>query len=385
MKIALIRPASSQVPGNSYNIQEIGLAKALTYYKIQSDIYLISDKKQEYSYEIIVNGIIVKIHRLTGIRIPGQQTIFYSLFEKLRKEKYDLIQVLEDSQITSVLVSIYCKRNNIPVVLWQGMYEDYKQIYKKFIQKVFDRMFLPILKRNVVCTICKTNHAKKYLESKGFENNFIASIGLDDSNFKKENVCDYDWYKHFNVPYTAKILLYVGRIEKRRNPEILLQLLNKLNEHHNDIYLIIVGKGPLLHKFMTVVNKLNLGEKVRHLMSIPQESLKGLYKIATCYLLPSKYEIFGMTVLESMYCGVPVISSNVAGPAHVIDNRVDGYLIDGFEIDKWCSTIEEIILDKKKRDFISKNATHKIREKYLWSQTVINYINIYKNIIQNWQ
>ena len=114
--IALIRSASSAVSKSGYNIQEIGMAKELAKLGMQVDVFLISDRNETYSEKTGVEDR-VTVYWLKGIKIPGQQGYYRDLNKILDNNHYDLIQALDDSQITTVLTSLYCKKKGIKFVL----------------------------------------------------------------------------------------------------------------------------------------------------------------------------------------------------------------------------------------------------------------------------
>ena len=208
-KIALIRSASSAVSKSQYNIQEIGLAKRLSEYGAEVGVFLISDTGATYQ-EIVQDSPRVVVFWLAGKKIPGQQGYYRDLKGILDAECYDLIQALDDSQITTVLVSRYCKKRQIKFILWQGMYENYKEAYKKIIQCVFDRTFLRELRNNTKYCLAKTTSARDYLVSKGFPWAKIIPVGLELSNFQNPINRDYR-----NELRQKNITLYrQGRVEK---------------------------------------------------------------------------------------------------------------------------------------------------------------------------
>lgn len=376
-RIAIIRSASSAVSKSQYNIQEIGLAKELAKLGMGVDVFLISDKDKTYSEKLGVDDR-VTVYWLKGIKIPGQQGYYKDLKGILNQHKYDLIQALDDSQITTVLISRYCKKHGIKFVLWQGMYENYPERYKRLIQYVFDWTLLKILRKNTKYCIAKTISAAKYLQNKKFITPEVISVGLEITNFMGGEVVDYK--EKFNISDEQKILLYVGKVEKRRKPLFCVDVYNKLKEKHNEWCLIYVGMGPLLNEVHRYAETQGVKDMI-FVDRIPQNQLASLYKLSDLFILPTRYEIFGMVLLEAMYFEAPVITYRAAGPVDVIDHGIDGIVMNNFDVDKWVAEIERFDSDNKFKE-MGAIAKEKIQKNYMWEKIAKQYYDKYIRIIE---
>lgn len=381
IRVGIIRSASSAVSKSQYNIQEIGLAKELAKLGVIVDVFLISDKSKTYNETLGIEDR-VTVYWLKGIKIPGQQGYYKELIPILNQHKYDLIQALDDSQITTVLVSSYCKRKGIKFVLWQGMYENYPETYKRLIQYVFDWTLLRILRKNTRYCIAKTTSAKKYLASKKFHNIKVIPVGLEIDNFQCNEYIDY--YSKLEINNKKKILLYVGKVEERRMPLFCMDLYKKLKDEHDEWCLVYVGKGEMLNDTKTYAKKLGLRD-VKFIEQIPQNELAPLYEISNLFILPTRYEIFGMVLMEAMYFQSPVITYKAAGPLDVITNGMDGIIVNDFNVDTWFSKIEEYDTSKNILKEMSKNAHDKIKENYMWKDIGLRFYEVYSHIISKQQ
>ena len=375
--IALIRSASSAVSKKQYNIQEIGMAKELSRLGMKVDVFLISDTGKTYKEEIKDN---VRVYWLKGIKIPGQQGYYKDLKKILDCNEYDMIQALDDSQITTVLVSYYCKNRGIKFVLWQGMYENYQEMYKKIIQRLFDFTLLKILKKNTKYCIAKTTSARKYLEMKGFHNAKVIPVGLAIENFANESRIDYRL--KLNIPEGYKILLYVGKVEERRKPIFCLDVFAEVKKMYKDCCLVYVGNGPMLEETHSYVEKHGYKD-IYFVDKIPQKELSSLYEEASLFILPTRYEIFGMVLMEAMYFKLPVITYKAVGPLDIIENNIDGIVMDNFDSKKWANKILLHIKDKNYFEEMGIKGRKKIINNYLWPHIGKMYYEEYRNIIEH--
>ncbi len=122
-----------------------------------------------------------------------------------------------------------------------------------------------------------------------------------------------------SLPY----VLFVGTLEPRKNLAGLLRSWKRISPAKFGCELVIVGTSGAAFR-QDSVNAVPPG--VRFLGYVPDEDLPGLYSAAEVFVLPTHEEGFGLTALEAMACGTPVIASNVAALAEVVGNA--GWLID---------------------------------------------------------
>ncbi|MGN6393597.1 MAG: glycosyltransferase family 4 protein [Gemmatimonadales bacterium] len=121
--------------------------------------------------------------------------------------------------------------------------------------------------------------------------------------------------------------LYVGVLEPRKNVDGLITAFGRVAPRVPGLDLVIAGKrGWMYDRIFAQVKALGLTDRVRFIGYVTQEHLPGLYGGARLFVYPSRYEGFGLPVLEAMHCGVPVITTNVSAMPEVAG---DGALLVG--------------------------------------------------------
>ncbi|GAM11865.1 D-inositol 3-phosphate glycosyltransferase [Geobacter sp. OR-1] len=346
LRMAIIRPIGIPISRNFYNSQEIGLARGLSKYGISVDVYVAGKDQAVVCQNIESAGSgLVRLFEVPFFKIPLiDHAIYPKLISLLKEGSYNFIQVNEENELTSFWVARYARKNGIPVVVYQGMYEQLTgRIYAAF-QNIYDTFLLPLFRKYIDVALVKTSRARAHLERKGFNNIRILPVGLDPTPFK--NPKDRNWRSEFDIPPEAYILLYVGVFEKRRNVDFMLDLAKSLLNYR--VYLVMAGVGPEHERITSRISKENI-LNVRLIGSVSQDALPSLYRESSLFLLPSKYEIYGMVVIEAMYFGLPLISTRTAGPEDIIDNNVDGIIMDYIDVEMWAKSILSLQLKPEKQ------------------------------------
>ena len=375
MKIALVRTASNILTYGGYNIQEIGLAKALMNYGVSSDIY--ARFSNVYNDTIIAeNGCCqVQLRPLKGKQIYKEIMYYPTLKADLLNGGYDIAQLLDDSQMMLPFLFKALKKKGCKTILWQGMYRNFPARPARMMQIVYDMMFAGDIERNTDLKIAKTEAAKKYLESKHYQNIITIPVGLDDveKTFNPKVDQKIEAFKK-QYPY---ILLYIGAIEPRRNPDFLIDIFERLDK--DDIGLVVIGKGVSLDDFKKRIANSKRKKQILHFEQIPNKELGSIYGRANLFLLPTNYEIYGMVVMEALENGVPVISTPEAGPAYILSEEKYGTCLNLNE-EKWCNEISRRLLNLVTDD--EKNYMRNyVNMKFRWPRIASEYYDTLNKLI----
>jgi glycosyltransferase involved in cell wall biosynthesis len=135
--------------------------------------------------------------------------------------------------------------------------------------------------------------------------------------------------KELSIPQEAIVLGYVGEIRREKNLDVLVKAAASLSYSHPDIFLVLVGDSSM-----------EPGEPRRPERLAAQYNLEGriaftgyrsdperFYRIFDVYVLPTSREGFGVTLIEAMATGVPVVACDVRGPREIVSDGLDGILV----------------------------------------------------------
>jgi glycosyltransferase involved in cell wall biosynthesis len=139
--------------------------------------------------------------------------------------------------------------------------------------------------------------------------------------------CNKKFIEHEAIQYSKQYYLYVGSIIERKGLVKVLQAYNKIKmEDRLPLHIVGTGSGSYFEEAKEMVRSLELDEEIIWHGNVDNDKLTKLYTNALCLVLPSIYEGFGIPIIEALYTGVPVITSNIsslpeaAGPGAILVN-----------------------------------------------------------------
>ncbi|WP_461451694.1 glycosyltransferase family 4 protein [Mucilaginibacter sp.] len=196
------------------------------------------------------------------------------------------------------------------VYIHDALFLDYPQYYSFFERVHFKQMKTLAKTANRVITISNTEKQRMINHHFAKENNIYVVYHGVNSGFKPITFYNQDNIRQllnrYNLP--EKYLLYVGRLNARKNLHTLIQALPLLQD--TVIKLLIVGEQNDNGELLKEIEFYQLSDKIIFTGHVPEDDLHLIYAAATVFCFPSYAEGFGLPPLEAMRCGLPVVVSN---------------------------------------------------------------------------
>lgn len=190
----------------------------------------------------------------------------------------------------------------------------------------------------------------------------IIPNGVDTDKFKPNYEQRHILRNTYGVTH-QKVLMSVGRVVGLKGFQLTIQALHNLP----DFYYIIIGDGDYLKNLKQLAQELNVESRILFLGEIDNESLPKFLNIGDIFIQPSiGNEAFGITIIEAMACGIPVIASQNGGIVDIVEEDKNGYL---FEINNKDEMVAKIYQCFLKKDELSVNAIKRAHD-FTWESSV---------------
>lgn len=135
--------------------------------------------------------------------------------------------------------------------------------------------------------------------------------------------------EELGIPPSAVVIGYLGEIRREKNLEVLVRAAGRLLPSHPEIYLVLAGDSSREPREPARLEKIasRLGLEDRLVLTGHRNDPERFHRLFDVYVLPSSREGFGVTLIEAMASGTPVIACRVRGPREIIDDGLDGILV----------------------------------------------------------
>lgn len=217
--------------------------------------------------------------------------------------------------------------------------------------------------------------------------NYVADcVGLDLDNLLRdsESIEENEFIKEIKEIKNSTLFLYIGVLEERRNILFLLEVFQKVSKQIENSKLIIIGKGKQNYVAMCKEKLIELGleNDVIYREKLEQKYMPAIYQASDAFLLPTRYEIFGMVLLEAMYYGLPVFTTYNGGSSTLINNE-NGIIIENTDCNEWSEKIVKVLSDKKECDAIGEKAHRTVEKNYTWDALANKFLSVYEKRLRN--
>ncbi len=185
--------------------------------------------------------------------------------------------------------------------------------------------------------------------------------GVDEESFLRYAAADLRKFQEKRrIPENAKFVSYLGTLEKRKNPLGVLKVAESLKDR-TDIHFIIAGRGDSNYANQ-IKDKSNTLPNVTYLGEIDDKEKTLLIKSSHINILLSRLEALGLTQLEFMYFGIPVVTSGVGGQSWLVRDGKEGVHTNGPEdIEGAAEAITKLVDNRELWNKLSANAREKAR------------------------
>jgi len=205
-----------------------------------------------------------------------------------------------------------------------------------------------------------TARAAVYMRSNGFTGDIeVVSNGIDLERFHP-GLVEENIRERYRLPATP-LLLYVGRLDKEKNLDLVLQALAMLPAEVR-IHLAMAGTGARQKELEKITARLGVTGRVTFLGFVPDEDLPALYSAAHCFVMAGTAELQSIATMEAMASGLPVLAADAVALPELVQPGRNGYLFEPGNAEMLAGQMKRLFADYGLRDSMSRESLAIIQE-----------------------
>jgi glycosyltransferase involved in cell wall biosynthesis len=304
----------------------------------------------------------------------------YNLGKILKANEYDIILSFLDGCNVNVYIGKILHRVKTPLIATEHTINEGFFTHNKHAKKLtwLYKFLLKVTYNGADHVVVISESMKKYLKDIiKITNKNITTIyyGSDTNQFNLNRRVHIEYEEEFK---NSKIrLLNVARLDDQKNQQYLINLIPDILKEKPDVKLFIIGKGEKEKELKELIVRLNLEG---HVFLIGwKENVADYMKESDLFLMSSHYESFGNVIVESLMCGLPVVTSKYDDVVYDIINSDNlGKVVETINVNEFKNAIFYYLdkqIDKEKINNL-------IKDKFSIIKTSQQYIKIIKEVIK---
>jgi len=169
-----------------------------------------------------------------------------------------------------------------------------------------------------------------------------------------------------------------GRVQYEKGFQVLVRAIAELRTQLPEVRCIIAGRGSYLPELQSQVDVEGVGDIVDLAGFVPDDELKATLQRASCVIIPSLYEPFGIVALEGMAAGAPTIVARTGGLAEIVDGTDAGLLFEPGNHHDLAARIRDVLTDTTLAAQMRTKAAALIAERYTWDAIAVATVEVYR-------
>ncbi len=327
------------------------------------------------SHSHIENIDAVSVHRISGGKM------FFSFFAALkglslhRKNKYDCVWAIMANRAGFATLFFKLLHPRVPFVLTLQEGDPIPDIMQKigllypFFRMIFTRA-------NVITAI--STYLAEWAQKVGAKSVAVVPNGVDVERFKKELPSQGE-EQNTKVKSGEKKIITVSRLVEKNGIGDLIEAMKYLPAHFK---LLIIGSGPLLKNYQLLTTNYKLVDRVQFVGEVSHHELPPYLWASDIFIRPSLSEGFGISFIEAMAAGLPVIATQVGGIVDFLKDKETGLFCKTNDPKSIADAV--LLLDEQPahREAIIAGALRIVKEKYDWNTIASKMREVFASVLQ---
>jgi glycosyltransferase involved in cell wall biosynthesis len=345
-----------------------------------NEVDIITGRWNKLSKYEVING--VNVYRVFVLKIKYLMyiTLLFSMFFRVwkldREKNYDIIHSIEELAAAQAGTAIKKLKNKHHVVTIQGGYlqRNDRTVIAFFFDKIIKWSLREADLIHAISTFLE-DRSREY----GAKRIVVIPNGVDINKFKPMNKKKLREELGYSVD--KKIIISISRLVPKNGLKYLIRAMSIVSKNMPNAHLLIIGDGEQRNDLKALIKKLKLNN-VELLGPIPHDDVPKYLNLADVFVRPSISEGLGVSFIEAMACGVPVLGTNVGGIPDIIEDKKNGLVVPPRDVLNLSEAIEKMLGNEDLKKRFIKEGFKRIRRKFLWDGICAEINEIYKNLLK---
>lgn len=359
MRIGYVRLDYGEWQSDTYNVQEIGLAKAFEALGHQTTIvYWLSTKDCRCGTEVELSPNVKKVYLPYTLRVGHHAWPKFYLLEKLG---IDVFHIQSDNLLYVPEAVDYCIRHRLKHYCYVGTIQSSApKLWKRWVMDKLMGRNIAAFRRTMV--FCKTPAVVHELLDKGVKEVRWAPVGLDTDIIPQTEKSKDELRLELGLPTDKVLVLLVSALREDKRPMDIFPLAEMLGENFQLIHIGLPGTQA--EEYQAKLASDLKYRNIAYLGKMPNQRIHDYYVAADYVVNFNPNEIFGMAILEAMFHNITVVARHAPGPDCIIEHGRSGFL---------CGTVEGMA-ETIKSGAKAAGAYERIMQQFTWKSTAEKFI-----------
>jgi N-acetyl-alpha-D-glucosaminyl L-malate synthase BshA len=345
------------------------------------DIHVVTEQFGDTPENEVIDGVNIHRFKASKLRAPLAANWILAMYRKIKDVvKEHEIQVLHAhfAKTESVVATRVGKKFNLPVIT-TGHGSDLMFEFDGFCSTKWSRTWVKygLEHSNYITTV--SNALKQNAVKLGIDDKKIRVIHnwLDPGKYNLPSTSTITEIRK-DLNWDSNIILTSRRLVKKNGVDLLIESMNQLDPEL-EAKLVIIGNGPEKEVLKTQAENV----KIHDIEFIDFTDFPNYVKMLNAcdlYVVPSRWEGFGMVVLEAWASGTPVIGTKVGGIPEIINDKVNGILVQAKPAEL-AKGMESVLQNSGYQSKLTRNATEKLNGYFTWPRARAEWLELYSEAL----
>ncbi len=191
------------------------------------------------------------------------------------------------------------------------------------------------------------------------------------------DISDKPHHAMTDVRRRMPLVLFLGRLTTQKNPWQFLEAAKLVHDARPETQFVMAGEGPMMRELVDRTCDLGLAHSVIFTGKVSRTEADALYRSASCFVMPSLSEPFGLVALEAIGHGTPVVMSRQSGAAEVIEHC---FKVDFWDTERFADCILTILREQPLAEQLRAEAP-RILQKLSWTNQSAQILSVYRSLL----